>query len=104
MDGHETLITSIANEITEKFVPFLYSIEQRLQELPIGATLCVHDVFNTNFYDCEYRPEGSISALVESHALKSGQICDAKVNKTQYGPKTPEIAAEMERILSHRKE
>ncbi len=81
--------------ITEGFLEnYTKQIEEQLIAMSIGSTLCVHETLYIENNDPEFNAS-SYQALFISHVLDGEETCSSKAQKTQYGPKTQEIADQM---------
>jgi hypothetical protein len=62
-------------------------------EMPIGSTLCVHDDPRLRTIEADFETDNyKLRIVVQNHVLLEGETCDFEGRKTQYGPKTQEIA------------
>ncbi|GAA2623876.1 hypothetical protein GCM10010399_63960 [Dactylosporangium fulvum] len=63
----------------------------QLARLAVGETLCVHELPDDGGL---YR----VTIRVQAHVLAAGEGCDDPVRRTQYGPMTAEIQAQVARV------
>ncbi len=63
-----TMTTEYNRQLAEKF-----------REMPVGYTLCSHENLELDEKTCKF--------FIEAHVLALGEMCEAPVIKTQYGPK-----------------
>ena len=72
-------------------------IHRLIAEMPIWSTLCVHEAVDTTTEDGVLN--NSFSMTQYTHVLEPTKICTEPGHVTQYGPKTPKLAAEIDMIL-----
>lgn len=79
---------SMESAITQAIVAHHAHVNQRWAETPVGATLCVHDMFKENSETTGNNMK--VVFVVESHIIHPGsEECSVKYRKVQYGPKGP---------------
>jgi hypothetical protein len=74
-------------------------IEQELIKMPVGGTFCVH-----HSYSIPDLTQSVLSTRVEGHVILGSAICEMPVQKHQYGPKTPEIEAEIQQYMKEQED
>lgn len=80
------MIDDVVRELTRRHTEWL---DAQLARLALGETLCVHEDASTDV-DL-YRATIQYSAYI----LGPGEGCDEPVRRTQYGPMTAEIQAQV---------
>jgi hypothetical protein len=73
----------IQDIITQSMLAYHEHVKDRMDKIPTGAILCVHDEVSSDPKSDDWK----FTFKVESHVLAKDEVCDKKVRKQMYGPK-----------------